>query len=888
MAKHKRIFATANDSKAIQTLCQEAERQGRSIAILWEILCVTNADPDLIAFPANCTNLVEMIELMGKEWGSGLQDSSSDAWLVNLQTEWLPVLQWVVDQRDTLQTLMPRPVFDPQIADRPTAAEVNPNYNTGVARHPIHAMLWCSYPKDDPLHSSYRLAQAHLLTAIVVSFHYHYDSPEEVAKAICAYQNYGGAHEWLGLPNSPSKACLTVRRLCSRQEAYQTYLQRLQLTLPPKDFAESLSHIDLPDNKFVIQRHKEFRLFLEKSSGLRGVITRRGISRGSYQQFKHFREPQEIGEGLIRRALDLADEDDPFLDSANPVRISLCQKRSQEEIKKTLDIDDDPWEEVDETGEDEFYVPAGDDANSPKRQSVPSWPQQRPILMANQLLPLSYRSLSQSEARTVVHFAEQWLRAHRTGRLNMQETEQLEAMTFLLTSLVTGIPVKKAFRIHIYPAGNERPGADARICLRLATQPGELSEWRIAVVHLPYLCHPDAEKKTQRRQGDYLILPDVLGVSRFFTRLRQAKRRQIQDGPSDVQADAPIRCSWRITSNCFQQQHKILQKIDAHSRITNTKVAGYLFSRMMVATGGDVTASAIVAGSNLPLARARLFYACTRLRRIQECYVSALEGLLPEGTIETKKICWDTKDTWIATRPCPTEQAVRDAVQLLEKRLERQRPYHSMQDYIEYHNLYTLRTLWHCSFATSYRPIRSPLFFPDEIECDQDGDGIAWINDKNVGKGYTARLAWIPADVAKQVQYYANHLSAVRREIRFRYGEGSIRHPELLVKSCIFLDSHMQPVEVREKSLEALMYKFLEYPVNIHRRFVSAELLDRGVASEAVDWWMGHWHLGEEPWGKYSGLSFAEYRAQLRPLIDLLGKLGFCARRSAVDPQKGA
>lgn len=879
MAKRKRIFATAKDSKAIEIICQEADQQAVSVATLWEILCVTNADPDLISFPTNCANLVEMIQLMDEEWRFDLQVDSSDGWLLNLQTKWLPVLQWVVEQRDALRALMPRQVFDSRNEDRPPAAQVNPNYNAGVARHPIHAMLWCSYPKDDPLYTSYRLAQGHLLAAIVIAFYHKYDSPEKVAQAIIAYQNYGGTQEWLGLPNSPSKACLTVRRLRLAQGAYRTYLQRLQVKLPPIDFAKSLATIELPNNRFVIQRHKEFRLFLEKSSGLRSVITHRGIHRGSYQHFGHFMEPREIGEGLIRRALDLADKDDPYLDSANPVRISLCRRRSREEIKAALDLDDDPWEEHDEDGEDELYAQPGEDANSLKRQSVPSWQQQQPILMANQLLPLSYRTLSQAEARSVVHFAEQWLLQHGTGPLNRAETGQLEALAFLLASVATGLPGNQGFRIRVYSVGKERPDADSQICLRLAAQPGELSEWHIAVLYLPYFSHPDAEEETQRKREDYLILPDVLGVSRFFERLREAKYSQ-----ANKQQRVPKRRSWSIVCSSSKDQRNILQKIDPQSRITNTKIAGYLFSRMMIATRGDVTASAIVAGQQMPLARARLFYACTRLRRIQQCYVRSLEGLLPAGTIETKKIRWDTEDTWIATRPCPTEQAVRDAVQLLEERLGRLRPYHSLQEYIEYHNLYTLHTLWHCSFATSFRPVRSPLFLPDEIECDRDGDGIAWLNDKNVGNGYTARLVWIPADVGKQVQYYANHLSAVRDEMFFRHGDALNRHGALLGKSCFFLNHQMQPVEVREKTQEKLMHEFLEYPANIHRRFISAELLDRGVSSEVVDWWMGHWHLGEEPWGPYSGLSFAEYRTQLQPLNDLLSKLGFRSRRSVIDP----
>jgi hypothetical protein len=877
MAKLKRIFATANDSKAIQILCQQAEQQELPVTTLWKILCVTNADPDLIAFPTNCANLIEMIELMGSEWGAHMQDSQSGIWLRELQTEWLPVLQWVVEQRSSLQALMPRPVFDPKPSQTPPK---NPNANVGFARHPIHAMLWCSHPQKS-LQTTYRLAQAHLFAAIVASFQSEYGSPEKVAQAISAYRYYGAAHEWQGLPNSPSKACLTVRHLCFDQLDYQTYLQRLPVSLPPHNFANSLTSFELPSGDIVKRRHREFRFFLEKAFGLRSVVVRRGIVRRVYPHSRHFQEPKEIGEGLIHRELDLGDKDDKYLDPTNPARISLCQKRSKEEIDKILNLDDDPWDEDVEAGEDEFYVTSEGDANSEKRRSVPTWSQQQPIQMANQLLPLSYQTMSQSEARAFLLFTEQWLQAHGSGRLSEEEINQLEVVAFLLLSLATGISINEDCCVKVYSAGTESPGAP--ICLQLPTQPGELAVWHIAVPDLPYLYHPEVQAKTQRQQGDEVILPDVLGVSRFFQRLRQAKHRQ-----ANAQAVASKARSWGISFRSSIYRHEILEKVDPQSRITRTKIAGYLFSRLMISTGGDITAAALVAGRKLPLARARLFYACTKLQRIQKCYVRAIGGLQPpEKPIDESNIRWDTGNTWIATRPCPTVKAVIDAVQLLSRRLGDLLPYSSLQDYIEYHNLYTLHTLWYCSFATSIRPISSPLFFPHEIQCDPDGDGdgIAWINDKNVGKGYTARLAWVPAGVVEQINYYARHLSAVRAEILFRHGDGARKYGVMLAKSCFFLDASMRPVEVRERSLETHMHRFLQYPANIHRRFVSAELLDRGVSPEAVDWWMGHWHLGEEPWGRYSSLSFAKYRAQLRPLLDLLSELAFRSKRSAVDPQ---
>jgi hypothetical protein len=74
------------------------------------------------------------------------------------------------------------------------------------------------------------------------------------------------------------------------------------------------------------------------------------------------------------------------------------------------------------------------------------------------------------------------------------------------------------------------------------------------------------------------------------------------------------------------------------------------------------------------------------------------------------------------------------------------------------------------------------------------------------------------------------------------------------------------------------MQDFLPFPVNIHRRFVSSELLDAGCPPEIVSAWMGHWHRGEEPWGKFSSFSFHDYVSVLESFLDpLIEYLGFRA-----------
>lgn len=121
---------------------------------------------------------------------------------------------------------------------------------------------------------------------------------------------------------------------------------------------------------------------------------------------------------------------------------------------------------------------------------------------------------------------------------------------------------------------------------------------------------------------------------------------------------------------------------------------------------------------------------------------------------------------------------------------------------------------------------------------------------------------------------------------------------------CFFLRSTERGLRVVEVTREAVesMFKDLKFgfPANVHRRFVSGELLDgmieekasedhagkrkwNGVAPELVDWWMSHWGVGEEPWNKSSSLSLEAYKRGIEePLSKLLKDLGFRPKRTAL------
>jgi hypothetical protein len=164
-------------------------------------------------------------------------------------------------------------------------------------------------------------------------------------------------------------------------------------------------------------------------------------------------------------------------------------------------------------------------------------------------------------------------------------------------------------------------------------------------------------------------------------------------------------------------------------------------------------------------------------------------------------------------------------------------------------------------YTTGVRGVRTPYVDLSEID---PAFGLGILTDKDSGVGYKTRLVRFTPMLIEQMRLYKNVIS--RSPLSYRLPDSP----------CFLLQSNLNPVEVRPRTLAPLLKEFLPFPVNIHRRFVSSELLDAGCPPEMVSAWMGHWHRGEEPWGKFSSFSYGDYCHALEQFLDpLLTGLGF-------------
>ena len=289
MAIGSRIYTSAAQSPDQVTLHHEAKAAGISLADLQELLAVTNADPDLIAFPTACKTILWIFHLIRKVWKVEPKDWGLD--------RWAQAARWVVASRKELAGAIGGD-FDPQGITR------NAMIGKGVDRHPLYAMLLSTHAGDADQKRRFRLLQAHLLTGVISSLRRKYSSPQDWNRMTADYEAYAGIAEWRPLENSIRDVCVTVRRLAEGRDVYQSYFDALQVDFPPCQFAEKfftdsqLSSIAI-SHHWRNKRHAPFRIFLRKVFKDLEFKGHKRNKAGPRTPGPIRREMQEIGKGLV-------------------------------------------------------------------------------------------------------------------------------------------------------------------------------------------------------------------------------------------------------------------------------------------------------------------------------------------------------------------------------------------------------------------------------------------------------------------------------------------------------------------------------------------------------------------------------------------------------------
>ncbi len=803
------------------------------IPFLNQFLWLINAHPELICFGLVCENINKILKIL-KELGITLQEDFS------YLDKWSEIVAWLHSKENILGQEV-----DEEISHRPKSDGDNPVLNKGVGRHCLYGSL-----VND--HCEGRLREK--FTYLVGIFFLAYTKTMKDHTDEEQFRSYSD-NKHIHFPNSPGNAALALRSLsvetipfiedlkleASIEELLDHCEKHYEAGSEDKEDEEKNGKKEMAKEEKILQKKiKAYAYFIAKSFGLRDWVNK--TSGSGYDKAGDSGKRGRIPGYLISQESFDGTEDDATISSIQSVL------RTPRKAKK------DGLHPDETTDDNETLIFVGVPCRRAKkgsgRTAFAALGHARHTAMRNQILPWQQGQLTMTQLCNLLeNCRNQYIRLLAIESWKAKDLLKAEIISLIHIMLWTASSVKQGTEICL---PGERWTKDK---LGLKIQKGSgTPEWLLPAFKPEYATNIIEDGLHTHKQCSYIILPDVRWGSFFI--LETDKRRSRPLFKKTIKYESGLK--------------EFLQKIDPN--VTPFQLKNFLFNYICRSTN-DIALSCAVTNNYHSLAGVRAFYSTISLDKIKKTYSKAI--------IEVSKVVYeemghsftprpyDPDDTGshVGARLLAKNEAVYHAIhkirQLLEKKYQED-PIVDQEEFIKYHNYYTLYSVLFFSYVTACRGIISPYIPLHHIHA---ATGLSAIADKEGPEGNKSRLVWIPESLITQIDQYERHCEAVL----FHWPELQKSRTEKR-EDCFFINEKIRCKTVRPKSIEAMMKKFLPLPANSHRKFMRMKLIESGCPHEIIDAYMGHWYYGEEPWGQFSSLSFIDYVDELKkhlvPIIE--------------------
>jgi len=804
---------------------------GLSEERLREFLWLLNAHPQLTSFVHVCINLSESLRALQRQ-----RVRFSDYGI----EEWPKIVEWVKKGASSF-----REYFDEEFFHLPKTSSHHPLSYKGLGRHGVYC-LFCNAHEHERYRGRYSLLLGHLLLA-------HVESMREFVP-LYVWEHYQDEAEILYDHRPVYAATLALRELSLAK--HLDHFLAVARAMPTSHYLAYIEGI----------RPADFGEFARHIGNLRNFLLNRCVRKRSRK-----REDDEEGGGrgpVESGHIGIATDDTDDFDLGDPDDPAYDWKR-MEVIGRGADparLDEDDLEAagedvpLDELAADDDILLGEQDCESARKGLAgivhTARAQMRHRSMVNQLLPWSYGLLTTSEYTELVRMFDERFQELEGRCDEWTEEESLEAETIVMVSICfwLGCGLEAVHGMHVISRDHNPP---CQLGLYERRRQGESVgyEWRVRSINVEHFTDRADSAVKSKPRVDYVSLPDLVGLAKKFGVIR--KRRP---GKNTEFFGRPL-------EEYRQAFRKLLQNMRHGERITITKIERFLFHQVVMRVG-DVVVAAAITGQHHWLTRVRAHYSTLDLSFLRGIYaetvreIVAKTSLTPSGPRMPPP---NLSNKHVGSRMCPRFDTVVEVVANMKRRLK-SCPAGGLQRIWEYHNRYTIYTVYLFGFATACRAIVDPLRRVSIIDGES---GLAVLPDKEDEYGSKSRPLWIPGFVRKQLESYERHRA-------WLFENGVVANPADAERwGGFFLDEVGRAERVRPRRIAELTERYFPFPANVHRRFVRTHLLESGCPPEVIDAWMGHWSLGQLPWGRFASLSYADYvavlRAHLLPLLEELG-----------------
>jgi len=213
-------------------------------------------------------------------------------------------------------------------------------------------------------------------------------------------------------------------------------------------------------------------------------------------------------------------------------------------------------------------------------------------------------------------------------------------------------------------------------------------------------------------------------------------------------------------------------------------------------------------------------------------------------------------------------QMVRESIKFMLRNIS----YAKQLSINEYHNIFTSYIITMLGFATGYRAVTNPIETKYQIDFDFH---LITISDKDNVNGFHTRVVPIPVILVEQLKVYEDYLKKLRLKINKPALEKKIQDlingQKTTLPYLFFLGKSLNQISISPSKLTEFIEPALGLlPFNINRHYLRTQLSETNCKNEFIDYFMGHWELGEEPYNKYSFVSPVEIRNEVTPYIETI------------------
>lgn len=274
--------------------------------------------------------------------------------------------------------------------------------------------------------------------------------------------------------------------------------------------------------------------------------------------------------------------------------------------------------------------------------------------------------------------------------------------------------------------------------------------------------------------------------------------------------------------------------------------------------------------------------------RLNQVHTGVINHLLQQGNWHHVKVLEDPSWTGnVGSKLGLDSTLLKDYIKSLKERIRSEK---RTGEIVAIHNAYTTYIVKLLQFATGYRAVGSPL--SDIAEVNEEFRLIL-IRDKDSDDHFHTRvipLADIVIEQLKEYRSYLKHLMGklgYRKNLRANIQKLIGNQGEMSALPFLFyLTQQMRASYVSPRTIALHDDPEWSYAPNVNRHYLRSKLRESQIAqaekdeasmtekicsAELIDYFMGHWELGEEPFNRFAHISPLTLRnAMIKMLNNML------------------